>query len=239
MQTNEADRTKSEQALLDCYKAAALSAPKYIFWHANPLVTAFAGPIIAHQLEGGRVRKQPENLFNGINAIEREFTRRVLGFVNEALDQLKPTKRGIQHINFKTVENALFKNVEDELHLYSCASELARHDSVLAPASESAQLSTRCALLMRRATKEATGMLDRNGTFTEIITKGADTFAGPAFAREAQLLKGTPFASLVEACGWVWPHEHFAVMTDNPAYVTFAENPLKIYLRDKWVFTDA
>lgn len=234
MQTNRADRPKAEQALIDCYKQADLPPPRVIVWHDNPIMTAFAGPIISYQLEGGRVRNLPENLF-GVSptiplAASKPLTVKILQLANEALDQLKPTKRGIQSVNFRTNEHALNKAAHDRLRLHSYASQMARLDPAPVPSTEFAKQSVSGALIMTRVFKECAALLLNSGTFTDVGRKSPLPFAGPAMVREAQMLQGTPYARLVEACGWVVPYEDFAVLADNPK--SFNDNFLLFH--DGW-----
>ena len=235
MNTTEANRPQAEQALVDCYKQADLPPPRFLFWHANPTVTALAAPIISHQLEGGRVRNLPENLFNPVTVpwqrVSKELTDKVLKFASEALDQLKPTKRGIQNVNFRTTDQAIDKNVRAQLTQFTFTREMTERDGAYSvPSTEFSRSSMDASLIMNRVVKEVDGYLAKNETFTGVIRLSPRPFAGPAMVREAQMLQGTPYARLVEACGWVLPYQDFAVLTDNPS--AFKDQFLSF--RDGW-----
>ena len=119
-----------------------------------------------------------------------------------------------------------------QLTQFTFTREMTERDGAYSvPSTEFSRSSTDASLIANRVVKEVDGSpRQERDVHRRHLRLSPRPFAGPAMVREAQVLQGTPYARLVEACSWVPPYQEFAVLTDNPS--AFKDQFLSF--RDGW-----
>jgi hypothetical protein len=194
----------------------------------------FAGSLIANQLEGGRVRNRPASLLKKARlAVDCKFTADVYKVADKALDILSPTKRGVQNANFRIIESAAEKLLWSRLQTSLVSGAMAALDqatSIDERADARPLLNNKVGTtqhwLMRRCLEETLDELSPDSTFTPSLKElsyswlgGPSVLGQVAYERYFNAPNPSPFAQLVGSCGWVYPHQDFAVLVDRPALI--------------------
>jgi hypothetical protein len=159
---------------------------------------------------------------------------------DKVLEVLKPAKRGLQ-VNFRAPTHAADKLVESLLNGANISSVAAAIDQTVNVESrrkaDLIRFDEGHAFMKRNmnCVRDIVNEMKADSPFTETAKLTAVAyFAGPRWASWAGVerffvdecgleTQGGPFASLVESCGWVWPHSDFAVIVDHPHSISQSE----------------